>query len=365
MKTAFLLTLLLQGCVDAPGEWSAMSQVDAPVARTNAVTVWTGSEVLVWGGWIQEDQFYCPIGANAIRTGGLYDPVNDTWAPITAVDAPGGEGHEEATYYARVYWTGTQPLVWDNIGGDSQVPKMHLYDPNADVWTTVFAPADMLVPEAKYQTTWTDTELIIWASGYDSAAYNPQTDTWRSIATYGERDRVWESASAWAGTEVLIWVPAWSYSGSGDWDDPPFGARYSPATDTWTPMSIEGGPGGIIRQNVAYWSGDEFLVPTGNHVHHYDPLNDRWTESGSGLGGDEHAEATWMGDRIAFWGDGYGAKIYDPATREWEKLPRKDRPSDRSYPALQWTGDALMVWGGGSVDPCDEDQAEGGAIWRP
>lgn len=368
MRIAFALSLMLQGCDSGTGEWTAMSDADAPTIRTNAATVWTGSEVILWGGWIQDERPGCWTGANASRTGGRYDPATDTWKRVPDEGAPGGDGEGDAPHYPLMYWTGTDVLVYTGRGGDSMPPELHLYDPDANAWTTVSPPAGMLEPQAKYQSTWTGEELIMWASGYDSAAYTPSSDTWRAIAPFGARDRVWESASAWSGTEVLIWVPPWWYSGADTWDEDPFGVRYDPATDTWTEMSTVGGPAEeLVRDTPAYWSGDEFLVVAadGMQVFHYDPQTDRWSSGEDGPERDPYTETVWMGDRIGFWGEGYGAVAYEPAAREWSLMTREDSPSARTFPAMEWTGDALIVWGGGASDQCDEVEVEGGALWRP
>ena len=49
--------------------WTATSTADAPNARFRHTAVWTGSEMIVWGG---EDN------ANDLSTGGRYNPANDS-----------------------------------------------------------------------------------------------------------------------------------------------------------------------------------------------------------------------------------------------------------------------------------------------
>src|SRR5262249_13952856 len=69
---------------------------DPPVSGLiDAHPVWTGSELLIWGG---------PAGATG-TWGGAYDPATNTWhdiaaAPMTAREDP------------TVVWTGTEMIVW-------------------------------------------------------------------------------------------------------------------------------------------------------------------------------------------------------------------------------------------------------------
>src|SRR5262249_40025583 len=58
--------------------WTATSLKGAPSGRSGHSAVWTGSEMIVWGGW--RDSYF--------NTGGRYNPVSDTWAPVSLEGAP-------------------------------------------------------------------------------------------------------------------------------------------------------------------------------------------------------------------------------------------------------------------------------------
>src|SRR5207247_6227869 len=66
--------------------------------------VWTGSEMIVWGG-MNSDPFPSPF-----NTGGSYDPSTDSWTATTTTGAPAG-----LTLSAAV-WTGSQMIVWGGFG---------------------------------------------------------------------------------------------------------------------------------------------------------------------------------------------------------------------------------------------------------
>ncbi len=59
--------------------WSKVNTVGEPPGRSNAAIVWTGSEVIVWGG---------NDGTSELTDGGRYDPSTDTWAPMSEIGAP-------------------------------------------------------------------------------------------------------------------------------------------------------------------------------------------------------------------------------------------------------------------------------------
>ena len=59
--------------------------------------VWTYAEMIVWGGG-SEHQFY--------NDGGIYDPIKDTWKPLSLENAPPGRWCHAAV------WTGSEMIVW-------------------------------------------------------------------------------------------------------------------------------------------------------------------------------------------------------------------------------------------------------------
>jgi hypothetical protein len=69
-------------------------------ARDGHVANWTGSEMLVWGG--------SPLTLNAPDNGGgRYDPSTDTWVPISM-----GANAPSSRYEQTAVWTGTEMIVW-------------------------------------------------------------------------------------------------------------------------------------------------------------------------------------------------------------------------------------------------------------
>jgi N-acetylneuraminic acid mutarotase len=79
--------------------WQALTTTGAPTARKDHSVVWTGAEMIVFGG---------SVGANqAVNTGGAYDPSIDTWNPINSGGSvPSGRQNHTAI------WTGEEMVVF-------------------------------------------------------------------------------------------------------------------------------------------------------------------------------------------------------------------------------------------------------------
>src|SRR5436190_16231982 len=86
----------------SPGtdSWTSTSTTDAPSHRAGHTAVWTGSEMIVWGG-MNSDPFRSPF-----NTGGRYNPGTDSWTATTTTGAPAGRELHKAV------WTGSQMFVW-------------------------------------------------------------------------------------------------------------------------------------------------------------------------------------------------------------------------------------------------------------
>src|SRR5436190_24049582 len=67
--------------------WTATSTTSAPSARYLHTAVWTGSEMIVWGG---------RDGSSFLNTGGRYNPTTDSWTATSTTSAPAARGDHTA-----------------------------------------------------------------------------------------------------------------------------------------------------------------------------------------------------------------------------------------------------------------------------
>jgi len=91
------------GCTD--DTWTATSLTNAPSARYHHRAVWTGSEMIVWGG--SPDH-----GFTFLNTGGRYNPSTDSWTATSTTNAPAGR------YFHTAVWTGSQMIVLGGYDGN-------------------------------------------------------------------------------------------------------------------------------------------------------------------------------------------------------------------------------------------------------
>jgi len=91
------------GCTD--DTWTATSTIIAPDARDSHTAVWTGSEMIVWGG---------RAGNISFNTGGRYNPSTDSWTATTTVNAP------SARFAHTAVWTGSEKEATNRKGNKNE-----------------------------------------------------------------------------------------------------------------------------------------------------------------------------------------------------------------------------------------------------
>src|SRR5438034_8478043 len=119
-----------------------------PRRRVSHTAVWTGSEMIVWGG----DNCFLSCDVN---TGGQYNPSTDSWTPTNTTNAPDGRHSHTAV------WTGTEMIVWGGFDGNAWLNTGSRYNPSTDSWT---ATSLTNVPQGRgvHTAVWTGTEMIVW-----------------------------------------------------------------------------------------------------------------------------------------------------------------------------------------------------------
>ena len=151
----------------ATDSWTPTATAGAPAARHFHTLLWTGSRMLVWGGMQGNLD-----NAVYLSSGGLYDPATGAWTPTSLAGAPSGR-----IRHAEV-WTGQEMIVWGGCNGPSPCATSLFtgarYDPATDQWT---ATPLQSVPGARDRHTgvWTGTSLIVWGGYVD--AYGSYTST--------------------------------------------------------------------------------------------------------------------------------------------------------------------------------------------
>jgi hypothetical protein len=280
--------------------------------RTGNSAVWTGREMIVWGGGSQSVW---------LGDGGRYDFESDTWRSISNSNAPSGR------WFHGAVWTGTEMLVW---GGRASFYAENMYNDGArynpvdGTWTAMTlsgAPA----PRSQFPTVWTGTEMLVWGGfgagevTLDSGGrYNPTTDSWQPISMTNAPGEAVEPTAVWTRHEMIVFggIKATGGGASG-WITVNTGGRYNPETDTWIPLPTENAPS--ITGHTAVWTGTDMIVWGGREL----PSNEHFSS---------------------------GAR-YNLAENRWYPISVSGAPSPRLYHASVWTGTEMIVWGGILVGP--------------
>jgi hypothetical protein len=95
--------------------WTAYSTPPSQARTQGATAVWTGSRMIIWGGGA------APSGdfAWAINTGAIYDPIGDSWV-LTSMENAASERFDHTAV-----WTGTYMIVWGGWGPADVTPILN------------------------------------------------------------------------------------------------------------------------------------------------------------------------------------------------------------------------------------------------
>ena len=322
--------------------WTATTTANAPIGRSGHTAVWTGSEMIVWGGF-----YGAGYGDHFLNTGGRYNPSTDSWIATSTTNAPARrEGH-------TAVWTGSEMIVWGGYDGSNSLNSGGRYTPSADSWTAT-STTNPPSGRSAHAAIWTGSEMIIWGGTDDRTGgrYNPSTGSWTATSTTNAPSGRYYPTAVWTGSEMIVW---------GGTDDST-GGRYDPNTDSWTATSLANAPS-ERSLHTAVWTGGEMIIWGGgvNTGGRYNPTTNRWTPTSltnapSARG--NHA-AVWTGSEMIVWG-GYNRGTYlstggryNPITDSWKATSTTNVPIRRFAPRAIWTGSEMIVWGGffgGAVD---------------
>ncbi len=233
----------------------AVASEGAPSGRWCHAAAWTGSRMLVWGG---RDQF---VSAQHKGDGAAYDPAGDFWKPLSSEGAP-----EPRSQMAAV-WTGSEMIVWGGFGdGQHAWNNGARYHPGLDRWAPLpveGAPEARVEPAA----VWTGSEMIVWGGITpdlkrtlpSGARYNPATNQWTAMNHYGPALGTWGCQAVWTGSEMLVWGGAVQNGDENVNHVTNEGAAYNPATNSWRSLTTEGAPAARFF-HTSVWTGSSMIV---------------------------------------------------------------------------------------------------------
>ncbi|ANM29626.1 hypothetical protein ABI59_08610 [Acidobacteria bacterium Mor1] len=311
-----------------------------PGARFGHTAVWTGSEMLIWGGFHR--------GSFGYDDGGRYDPVTDTWTVLPSANSAARTGH-------TAVWTGTEMLIWGGSVDDADAGLR--YNPTTNTWSSM-STTNMPATRDLHVAVWTGTEMIVWG-GWDfgGGRYNPATDTWGTMNQFGPTEAPYSTA-VWTGNEMIVWgggEDAFSITGDS--------GRYDPVTDTWS--SLQFFPQEDRARHTAVWTGNEMIIWSGIYLEFdpeteeefelpsntgamYDPVTDSWTSIFGPNSRWAHT-SVWTGSEMLIFGGNdspVNLESFDPVSESFTTLPNAAFVINRTEHTMIWTGTEAIIWGG-------------------
>jgi N-acetylneuraminic acid mutarotase len=225
--------------------WTPIDATGAPAGRERHTAVWTGTTMIVFGGEAGPPCYTPQAG------GSEYDPATDSWQAL-----PFLLGNTAPRSDHTAVWTGTEMIVWGgrtsrDIGQCEHQARDDgaRYDPLTRTWS-LLPPG----PSARYRHTavWTGSEMIVWGGATpslflpdpvsafdDGSRYRPAANTWVPMSTSSMMLGRYDHTAVWSGDEMIVW-------GGRDPDPVPGldvgNGRYQPLDDAWQPVTATGQP---------------------------------------------------------------------------------------------------------------------------
>ncbi len=176
--------------------WRATSLTGAPDMRYDHSAVWTGSEMIIWGGNAST------TSSIYLGTGGRYNPATDSWTATSTTGAPIRRSNSTAV------WTGSEMIVWGGytFPENENTATGGRYNPMTDTWI-VTSVSGAPSRRGNHVTVWTGREMIVWSGSEDTTGgrYNPTTDTWRATSTTGAPSARSRRTAVWTGSSMIVW----------------------------------------------------------------------------------------------------------------------------------------------------------------
>ena len=187
--------------------WSTISTTNAPPENISSSAVWLGAPINKWMFWGSN----ITLNTNAGR---LYNPGTNTWSNIAAPPA----GYI-ATAAPVLIWTGSEVIVYGGslAGADNYSNQVFKYNPTTNTWSNTIATLNKPSPRFLLGTTYGDNKFFIWG-GFEKqlnniyiqvnsgSFYDFDTNTWNEIPiTFATPDRRASIQIDWSGEEMYVW----------------------------------------------------------------------------------------------------------------------------------------------------------------
>lgn len=329
--------------------WELTRGAPMPSREPEAV-VWTGTQLLVWGGW---------NGARAFGDGAVWS-AETGWREMA--DSP----LRPRTAFSWT-WTGDQMLVWGGAAGPQHRERVFAdgasYDPKTDTWSAV--ASGPLRARQDADSIWTGEAWIV-VGGY--GATQPLESSAAPKVGVVEMSESCDGMTCEGSAGVSGGLPP--EAKQREFHD---AARYDPATNRWTRIA----PAPRGRRLLAGVAYDRVISYGSRGYAEYVPGDDSWTRRGSPVVDANLSawDAVAVGGRIVLLNSGpmvsmgdtdrprrLRGVVYDDEHNLWDDLTEADTPQ-RHGAVVAVVAKHVFVWGGSSVTT-DISRGFRGDPWR-
>jgi len=351
------------GGTRSAASWRALPKA-AIAGRLSPGAVWTGKEMIVWGGVARSGM------VRAASDGAAYDPATRTWRTIA--QAPAGLQGDGG---AGVVWTGREMVVWASSSPDGPFGT-GAYDASTDTWRRL--PAGPLGWREGYSSAWTGKELIVVGGSLGdslakpvAAALDPKTGSWRPLPALEKFTGLMPSPGVvWDGHEVWVMgsVCARHLSSCS-----PTLLAYHPAADALRKIDLSRAPIAPQQQlRLIASSGSDLVFSTVGLANgrilllRYHPATDTWRRGSFApfpVPDTAYTQTAWLGDRYLVADGSSGLQIYSLDTDTWQTITPGPSPLNaREGSAIVWTGHELIAWSGTVYEKFNPTPADGASL---
>jgi hypothetical protein len=351
------------------GAWSALPLSPLSPRAEAAAVVWTGRLLFVWGGATG------PSAGALLNDGAVWDSSADEWRMLPPAPL-------SARTRASAVWTGRQVIVWgglDHIGshGSHVAADGAAWDPATNSWTPL--SVSPLSGRADAIAAWTGEKLILLGGRpagptdaarefTDGASFDPTSGTWRMLpnAVSPAGHGIEWATAVMTDHDLLAWSVWANHAQTGPGTTTGSGGgelyRYDPAADRWN--AVPSAPGALADVVEAYWTGTEVVargfaswcqcrgsaLPEATST--YRPSSNTWTAlPPDPLGADHQLSAWTAGGLLSFDGSGqYGSvrpgdtSTWSLATNKWARLPSAPFGCPAGDQQPSFLGGAVAWW---------------------
>lgn len=190
--------------------WKEISTIGAPYGTYNHSAVWSGSKFIVFGGaWANGGGGY-----GVVNFGASYDPKSNSWASLPLIGAPSARSQHTAI------WTGSKMIVFGGYGeGGESLNSGAVFDPQLNAWASL-ALSKSPETTRGHSAIWTGSKMLVFggytsnvSSTNGGGIYDPRSSEWSEMSKINAPSFRGFHTSTWSGSKMIVFGGVGGVSG--------------------------------------------------------------------------------------------------------------------------------------------------------